>query len=82
MKPWKTYCIHRDGGKWYDETCNVLRLKHYLYSPEKSLMEESSGTLRTESRVLMTSIHVCKRNVIYYIYITRYNSLYPCIMIR
>jgi hypothetical protein len=40
MEPWKTYCIHRDGGTWYDEACNVLRLKHYLHSPlEKSYME-------------------------------------------
>ena len=32
--------VYTDGGTWYDEACNVLRLKHYLHSSfEKSLME-------------------------------------------
>ena len=32
--------VYTDGGTWYDEACNILKLKHYLYSPlEKSLME-------------------------------------------
>ena len=32
--------VFTDGGTWYHEACNVLRLKHYLHSPfEKSLME-------------------------------------------
>lgn len=32
--------IHRDGGTWYDEACEVIGLKHYLHSSiEKSLME-------------------------------------------
>ena len=31
---------YTDGGTWYPEACNVLRLKHYLHSSfEKSLME-------------------------------------------
>src|SRR5215207_5305160 len=34
------HTVYTDGGTWYDEACNVLRLKHYLHSPlEKSLME-------------------------------------------
>ena len=34
------HAVYTDGGTWYDEACNVLRLKHYLHSPfEKSLME-------------------------------------------
>src|SRR5215203_4325590 len=34
------HTVFTDGGTWYDEACNVLRLKHYLHSPlEKSLME-------------------------------------------
>src|SRR5574342_1158485 len=32
--------VYSDGGTWYPEACNVLRLKHFLHSPfEKSLME-------------------------------------------
>jgi transposase-like protein len=26
------HIVYTDGGTWYDEACNVLRLKHYLYS--------------------------------------------------
>ena len=34
------HTVYTDGGTWYDEACNVLRLKHYLHSPfQKSLME-------------------------------------------
>ena len=24
------HTVYTDGGTWYDEACNVLRLKHYL----------------------------------------------------
>ena len=34
------HTVYTDGGTWYHEACNVLRLKHYLQSSiEKSLME-------------------------------------------
>ncbi len=34
------HTVYTDGGTWYPEACNVLRLKHYLHSSfEKSLME-------------------------------------------
>ena len=34
------HTVYTDGGTWYDEACNVQRLKHYLHSPlEKSLIE-------------------------------------------
>ena len=28
-----THSMYTDGGTWYDEACNALRLKHYLHSP-------------------------------------------------
>jgi putative transposase len=32
--------VYTNGGTWYDEACNILKMKHYLHSPlEKSLME-------------------------------------------
>ena len=32
--------VYTDGGTWYYEACNILKLKHYLHSSlEKSLME-------------------------------------------
>ncbi len=35
------HTVYTDRGTWYDEACNVLRVKHYLHSPpfEKSLMK-------------------------------------------
>ena len=34
------HTVYTDGGTWYDEAYNVLRLKHYLHAPlEKSLIE-------------------------------------------
>ena len=34
------HSVYTDGGTGYDETCKILKLKHYLHSPlEKSLME-------------------------------------------
>jgi len=34
------HTIYTDGGTWYDEACNVLKLKNYLHSSlEKSLIE-------------------------------------------
>ena len=46
------HTVYSDGGKWYDEACNILRLKHYLHSSlEKSLMERVNQYFkdRTES---------------------------------
>jgi putative transposase len=41
------HTVYTDGGTWYDEACNVLRLKHYLHSPlEKSLMERVNQYLK------------------------------------
>jgi putative transposase len=34
------HTVYTDGGTWYDEACNILRLKHHLHSSvEKSLIE-------------------------------------------
>jgi putative transposase len=46
------HTVYTDGGTWYHEACNVLKLKHYLHSPiEKSLMERVNQYFkyRTES---------------------------------
>jgi transposase-like protein len=41
------HTVYTDGGTWYDETYNMLRLKQYLYSPlEKSLMERINQYLK------------------------------------
>jgi len=39
--------LYTDGGTWYDEACNVIGLKHYLYSVyHKSLMERANQYLK------------------------------------
>ena len=38
----KHIIVYSDGGSWYPEACNSLRLKHILHSPfEKSVIEIS-----------------------------------------
>ena len=33
------HIVYTDGGTWYHEACNIIRLKHYLFSQlEKNLM--------------------------------------------
>ena len=40
VEKYGNHTVYTDGGTWYPEACNVLKLKHYLHSSfEKSLME-------------------------------------------
>ena len=40
VKKYGKHTLYTDGGTWYDQACNILKLKHYLHSSiEKSLME-------------------------------------------
>ena len=43
------HTVYTDGGTWYDEACNVLRLKHYLHSPFTTDGEDQDFKDRTES---------------------------------
>ena len=46
------YTVYSDGATWYNEACNLLRLKHYLHSSgEKSIIERVNQYFkdRTES---------------------------------
>ncbi|HJS63698.1 MAG TPA: hypothetical protein VJ767_02435 [Nitrososphaeraceae archaeon] len=80
------HIAYTDGGTWYDEASEIIGLKHYLHSSvEKSLMERVNQYFKDiiELKVLTITIHVCrKKSVIYFMYITGYDSLYPCIMIQ
>ena len=45
------HTVYTDGGTWYPETCNVLRLKHYLHSPfQKSLTESQLTVFQGQNR--------------------------------
>jgi transposase-like protein len=78
------HTVYTDGGTWYDdEACNVIGLKHHLHSSiEKSLMERVNQYFKDGTESLMTIIHLDKRNVIYFMFIIGYNSLYLCIIIQ
>jgi putative transposase len=40
VEKYAKHTVYTDGGTWYDEACNILKLKHHLHSSiEKSLME-------------------------------------------
>jgi putative transposase len=78
------HTAYTDGGTWYHEACNVLRLKHYLHSPfEKSLMERVNQYFKDRIENF-DGYYPCmqKMNAIYFMYITGYNSLYLCIIIQ
>ena len=41
------HIIYTDGSTWYDETWNIIGLKHYLHSPfQKSLIERVNQNLK------------------------------------
>jgi transposase-like protein len=72
------HTVYTDGGTWYDEACNVLRLKHYLHSSvEKSLMERVNQYFKDRIESFDDYyLHVCKKmNAIYFMYTIGYNSL-------
>jgi transposase-like protein len=40
VQKYEKHAVYTDGGTWYDEACNIIRLEHYLHSPiQKSMME-------------------------------------------
>jgi transposase-like protein len=71
-----------DGGTWYPQACNFLRLKHRLHSPlEKNLIERVMQFSRTELRILMITIHiVINKIVIYHMYTIGSNYSFTYIM--
>ena len=77
------HTVYNDGGTWYDEAYNIIGLKHYLHSSiEKSLMERVNQYFKDRIESFDDYIiHVYRKtNVIYFMYITGYNSLFPYIM--
>jgi len=42
IKLYGKHIVYSDGGSWYPEACNSLRLKHILYTPfEKNIIERA-----------------------------------------
>ena len=78
-------CIN-NGVTWYDKTCNVLGLKHHLHSPlDKSLMERVNQYFKDIIECFADhSLHAYRKiiDVIYFVFITGYNSLFQCIAIQ
>ena len=79
-----THTVYTDGATWYDEAGNILKWKHYLHpSIEKSLMERVNQYFKDRIESFETITYVCRKaNVIYFMYITGYNSLFPWILIQ
>ena len=83
VSPYGKHTVYTDGGTWYDEACNIIGLKHHLHSPlNKSLMERVSQYFKDRIECFDDYYPCMKYDVIYFMYITGYNSLYPCTMIQ
>ena len=56
--------ISTDGGTWYPQACQFLKLKHHLHSPhEKSIIERTMQYVKDRTQnALMTIFHVEKRS--------------------
>lgn len=83
----RKHIVYTDGDTWYDETYNVLGLKHYLHSQlKKSLMEIFNQYFKDRIKSFddySISIYNKKANAIYFIYITGCDSfLFLCIIIQ
>ena len=44
------HTVYSDGGTWYLEACNVLKLKHYLHSPFQKVDGKSQPVLRGQNQ--------------------------------
>jgi putative transposase len=56
------HTVYTDGGTWYDEACNILKLKHYLHSSiEKSLMERVNQYFKDRTE-LFDDYYLCVKN--------------------
>ena len=52
--------ISTDGGTWYPQACEFLKMDHHIHSPlwRKALSKELCSTLRTGPNVLMTTFPI------------------------
>ena len=52
--------ISNDGGTWYPQACEFLKMDHHIHSPlwRKALSKELCSTLRTGPNVLMTTFPI------------------------
>ena len=56
------HTVYTDGGTWYSEACNVLKLKHYLHSSiEKSLIERVNQYFKDRTE-LFDDYYPCVKN--------------------
>ena len=68
---YRKHTVYTDGGTWYDEACNILKLKHDLNSSiEKNPMEWVDQYFKDRSELFDDYYHVLKMIVIYFMYIT------------
>jgi putative transposase len=52
IKLYGKHIVYSDGGSWYPEACNSLRLKHILHSPfEKSIFERAIEYVKDRTEV-------------------------------
>ena len=37
VEKYGTHTLYTDGGTWYDQACNILKLKYYLHSSKEKV---------------------------------------------
>ncbi len=58
LKEYGKHSVSTDGGTWYPQACQFLKLNHHLHSPfEKSIIERTCSTLKIELNALMIIFH-------------------------
>ena len=61
-KKYGEYPISTDGGTWYPQACQFLKLKHHSHpSYEKSIIERTMQYIKDRTKDLMTIFRVEKK---------------------
>jgi putative transposase len=71
------HTVYTDRVTWSDEACNLIGIKHHLYSPfQKSLMERVNQYLKDRIENFDDYYPCIKEECNFLMYITVYNYLY------
>jgi putative transposase len=59
IKEYGEHPVSTDGGTWYPQACQFLKLNHHIHSPyEKSIIERTIQYIKDRLNVLTIIFHV------------------------
>jgi len=56
------HTVYTDGGTWYDEACNILKLKDYLHSSMEKILMERVNQYFKDRIELFDDYYPCVKN--------------------